>query len=243
MTAKKYKIKAQLYDNPTNPNDFVARVTSDRSLNVYDICDAAVKRGEIKGVNTADMTAAVNAFLKETTYQLCDGNIVNTDLFTVVPKIKGSFNSENEKFIPTNHRLIFYFHQGAMLCEEAKKVYVDINGLADMPAAILQVTDVKTGSVNNTITPRHALKIAGNRVKICGENRQNGVYFVNETSGWKTKIDDTDIVSNTPAELVIMTPELARGSYKIELITQYSAAQYMLKEPKTAVFDKVLTVG
>ena len=244
MTGKKYKIKAQLYDNPltANPNDLVARVQADKSLNVDDICLAAVKRGDMRGFQAGDMALAVNSFLKETASQLCNGFIVNTDLFTVVPKIKGSFNSQNERFNPGKHRLIFYFHQGATLCEEAKKVMVDVTGMADVSAYIAQVTDVKTGSVSNLITPRHALKITGNRMKVVGDNALNGVYFTCEISGTKTKVDETDYVSNNPAEMIIIIPELSAGKYKMEITTQYTTGQYMLREPRKAVFDKVLTV-
>ncbi|WP_376778754.1 DNA-binding domain-containing protein [Chryseobacterium taichungense] len=43
-----HKIKAYLYDNTLtkdNPNDFIARTASERSLNVQQICQAAVFRG------------------------------------------------------------------------------------------------------------------------------------------------------------------------------------------------------
>ncbi|MDR2651100.1 MAG: hypothetical protein LBC68_02120 [Prevotellaceae bacterium] len=42
-----HKIKAYLYDNALtdDPNDFVARVNSERSLSVKDICESATLRG------------------------------------------------------------------------------------------------------------------------------------------------------------------------------------------------------
>jgi hypothetical protein len=247
MAAKKYKIKVQLYDNPltANPNDLVARTQSERALSVEEICEKAAKRGETQGSSgfrAKEMAAAVNHFLKEAASQLCNGYIVTTDLFTAVPKIKGSFNSQNERFNPTKHRLLFYFHQGSMLCEEAKKVEIDVTGMADIAAYIAQVTDVKTGSINDIITPQHALRITGNRMRITGENRQNGIYFTNEVSGSRTKIENTNIVNNNPSELIIITPKLSAGKYKIEIVTQYTTAQYAMKEPKKAVFDKALTV-
>ena len=41
--ANMHKIKAGLYDNALteNPNDFIARVLSERSLSVKDICESA----------------------------------------------------------------------------------------------------------------------------------------------------------------------------------------------------------
>ena len=63
--ANLHTIKASLYDNvlTPNPNDFMARVQSERSLNVKDVCRSAVSRG---GADiSAAMEHAVNLFLKE----------------------------------------------------------------------------------------------------------------------------------------------------------------------------------
>ena len=61
-----HKIKAQLYDNvlTENPNDFIARVVSEKSLNIKDICLAATTRGG-SDVSAAAMEHAVNLWLKE----------------------------------------------------------------------------------------------------------------------------------------------------------------------------------
>ncbi|MGV8090966.1 MAG: DNA-binding domain-containing protein [Mangrovibacterium sp.] len=42
-----HKVKAYLYDNPLteNPEDYSARVISERSLGIGEICDSAVSRG------------------------------------------------------------------------------------------------------------------------------------------------------------------------------------------------------
>ena len=52
-----------------------------------------------------------------------------------------------------------------------------------------------------------------------------------------------DIVTNNPSELIIIIPELATGTYKLEITTQFSGNIHIaLKEPHTAIFDKILTV-
>ena len=63
---------------------------------------------------------------------------------------------------------------------------------------IAQVFDVKTGSVNDLITPNRNLKITGEKVKIVGENPANGIYFTDE-QGTRTQVDASDIVTNTPS--------------------------------------------
>ena len=212
-----HKIKAYLYDNALtkdNPNDFIARTVSERSLNVKQICEAAVNRGG-SDVSAPSMQHATELFLKEMAYQLCDGFSVNTGYFTASTLIRGVFE------IPT--------------------IEIDILGVADASAAILQVTDVKSGSVNDLLTPNRNLKIAGSKIKIAGEDVANGVYFVDATTQTRTAVEASDIVTNNPSELIIVIPALAAGTYTIEVVTQYAQGS-LIKEPRTATFDKTLTV-
>ncbi|MPT31966.1 MAG: DUF4469 domain-containing protein [Chryseobacterium sp.] len=44
-----------------------------------------------------------------------------------------------------------------------------------------------------------------------------------------------------PSELMVVIPELPAGSYSLKVVTQYTAGA-LLKDPRTAVLDKLLTV-
>jgi hypothetical protein len=239
-----HKIKAHLYDNALtkdNPNDFIARVSSERSLSVNDICESAAARGGAD-ISAAAMEHAVNLWLKEMGYRLCDGFSINTGWFTAGAHIRGVFDSPNETFNPEKHTVLFEFHQGSLLRKELELVSIDILGVADASLSITQVTDVKTGSVNDIITPDRNLRISGHRLKIAGGDEANGVYFVNQSTQERTKVDVTDIVTNKPSELLVIVPALAAGAYKVEVTTQYSVGGNLLKKPGSAIFDKILTV-
>ncbi|MDR3094685.1 MAG: DUF4469 domain-containing protein [Bacteroidales bacterium] len=241
--ASLHTIKAYLYDNALtdNPNDFVARVSTERSLNVRDICESAQARGGAD-VSAAAMEHAVNLFLKEMGYRLCDGFGVNTGWFVAAPHIKGVFTSPADRFDPSRHRVLFELQQGAELRKELEQVHVDVLGVADAGLFISQVTDVKTGSVNEFITPGRNLKINGHKIKIAGNHTANGVYFVAETGDTRLKVDPTDIVTNNPSELMVVIPELLQPQtgYRVEITTQYS--ERLLKEPRTFAFNRILTV-
>lgn len=239
-----HKIKAYLYDNALtkdNPNDYIARTVSERSLNVKQICEAAVNRGG-SDVSAASMQHATELFLKEMGYQLCDGYSVNTGYFTASTLIRGVFDSPTETFNSAKHTILFQFNQGEKLRAEIPSIEVSILGVADASSAILQVTDVKSGSVNDLLTPGRNLKIAGNKIKIAGEDAANGVYFVDTATQTRTAVDITDIVTNNPSELIIVIPALAAGAYTLEIVTQFSNGSALLKEPRTAEFDKTLTI-
>ena len=239
-----HRIKAYLYDNALtkdNPDDLIARVSSERSLSVKDICESAATRGGAD-ISAAAMEHGVNLWLKEMGYRLCDGFSVNTGWFTASTHIKGVFDSPGEKFDPQKHTVLFEFHQGAQLRKELDSVEVQIEGMADASLSISQVIDVKTGSINDLLTPDRNLRIHGYKLKIAGDNEANGVYFINQDTQEEIKVDPTDIVTNNPSELVVVIPGLAAGTWKVKVTTQFTNS-VLLKEPRSVVFDKPLTVN
>lgn len=239
-----HKIKAYLYDNlltKDNPNDYIARTVSERSLNIKQICESAVSRGGAD-VSASAMQHSTELFLKEMSYQLCDGYSVNTGYFTASTQIRGVFDSPTETYNPAKHSILFQFNQGEKLRSEIPTIEVSILGVAEAFSAILQVTDVKSGSVNDLLTPERNLKINGYKLKIAGDNSANGIFFVNADTSERTAVDSTDMVINNPSELVVVIPALSAGTYKLEVVSQFSGGNVLLKEPRTAVFDKNLTV-
>jgi hypothetical protein len=239
-----HRIKAWLYKNvltKENPNDYIAKVYSERSLGIKDICESAVSRGGAD-ISSSSMEHAVNLFLKEMGYQLCDGFSINTGWFTASVLIRGVFDSPAETFNPEKHTVLFEFRQGATLRKELENVTVEILGVAETGAMIVQVVDVKTGSVNDLLTPNRNLKIAGDKLKIIGDNPANGVYFIDEQEG-RIQVEASDIVINNPSELIIVIPALSAGTYRLEVTTQYvGSGSKVLNEPRTAIFDRLLTV-
>jgi len=239
-----HKIKAYLYDNmltKDNPNDFIARTISERSLSVKDICETAVNRGGAD-VTAAAMQHATELFLKEMAYQLCDGYSVNTGWFTAGTQIRGVFDSPTESFNSQKHSILFQFNQGEKLRAEIPNIEISILGVADASSMILQVKDVKTGTVNDLLTPGHALKVSGSKIKVTGDDKANGIYFVNTDTNDRTQVELSDMVNNNPSELIVIIPALSAGTYRLEVVTQYAGGN-ILKEPRTAEFDKPLTVN
>jgi len=243
--AKRHKIRAYLYDNALteNPNDFLARVQSESSLNIRDISKAAATRGGAN-ISAEAMEHAVNLWHKEMAYQLCDGFSVNTGWYTGTALIKGVFDSPNENFNSRKHTLLFDFVQGSLLRKEIDTVEVNVLGVADSSLAVLQVFDVKTASVNDLLTPERNLKISGQKLKLAGERDDIGVHFINQETQEGFKVGQSDIVVNNPAELIVVIPQLAAGTYKVAVATQFSGnSQVLLKEPRIFIFDKILTVS
>lgn len=243
MSKTRHTIKAYLYDNllTPDPNDFVARVSSERSLSVADICHSAATRGGAD-VSDAAMSHAVELFLKEMAYRLCDGFAVNTGYFTAMPVVRGVFLNPNETFDPQRHTLQFQFTQGELMRREIENVEVEIMGVAETGLYIGQVEDMKSRTVNEVLTPGFNLRVTGTKLRVVGDKPGVGIFFRETATNTATKVDEGDIVINNPSELMIIIPALPTGTYQLEVTTQYSMGKQWLKEPRTSVFEKTLTV-
>ena len=243
MSKTRHTIKAYLYDNllTPDPNDFTARVSSERSLSVADICHSAATRGGAD-VSDAAMSHAVELFLKEMAYRLCDGFAVNTGYFTAVPVVRGVFLNPNETFDPQRHTLQFQFTQGELMRREIEDVEVKIMGVAETGLYIGQVEDMKSRTVNEVLTPGFNLRVTGTKLRVVGDKPGVGIFFRETATNTATKVDEGDIVVNNPSELMIIIPTLPAGTYQLEVTTQYSTGNKLLKEVRSAVFDRPLTV-
>jgi hypothetical protein len=239
-----HTIKAWLYENllTEDENDYAARVSAERALTVRDICRSAVERGGAD-INAAAMEHAVELFHKEMAYRLCDGFSVNTSWYNASAHIRGVFMSPAEAFDPTKHTVAVEFRQGVELRRELGMVSVNILGKAESGLFIAEVADLRTGSVNDLLTPGRNARISGSKLKVEGDDPSCGVYFVNEACGERLKVDGADIVENVNAHLLIVIPALPSGTYRLEVTTQFTGSGgKFLKAPRTAAFDRLLTV-
>jgi hypothetical protein len=239
-----HTIKAWLYENPLteDENNYTARVSAERALSVRDICESAVMRGGAD-INASVMEHAVELFHKEMVYSLCDGFSVNTGWYRASMHIKGVFDSPMEPFDPEKHSVLAEFHQGAELRQELAIVSVNVLGKAKSAFFIAQVTDIRTGSVNDVLTPGRNANITGNKLKIAGTEAACGVYFVNVDTQERVKVEEADIVENQNAHLLVIIPALVTGTYHLEITTQFTGGSALLKEPRSIMFDRPLTVG
>jgi hypothetical protein len=222
-----HRIKAWLRPNKFigNQDEYSARVVSEKSV-----------------IPVSTMEQSANHLFREMARLLCDGYSVNTKWFGVRPRIKGVFSNLEEPFNKDKHSISFDFHQGSLMRKELANLKVEIMGETDNPFYVSQVQDVKTGTFNDILTPNRNLKIWGSRIKLAGDSDAVGVYFVNQDSQERIKVVPADVVYNNPSEVAIVIPAQPAGTYKAEITTQFSNGQQLLKEPRTAVYEQILTV-
>jgi hypothetical protein len=229
----------ELNELTSNPNDMRAKVVNVVSRNQDAVIDRIMRIGA--GLTRSDVLSVLEAEKQVIYTMLEEGEAVTTDLFNAYPSIQGVFSGADDSFDPKRHRVKIHLSEGAGLrkVEEGVKTKKTLPGQTG--AFIASVTDIKSGSVNELLTPGKALRLYGSKLKISGDDPSCGIYFKAE-DGTEVKVDATDILENKPSEVLVMIPALASGTWTLRLTTQYTGSATLIKKPHTAEFGTVLTV-
>jgi hypothetical protein len=228
----------EVNDLTTAPDDFRAQVVNVPSYTQDDIVDRVMRIGA--GLTRSDIAAVLEAEKQVVVEIVSDGGAVTTELFNAFPSIQGVFHSAEDSVDGVHQKVRINLHAGTAIRDavgavKTKKLPGIVSG-----TIISSVTDVKTGSQNNLLTPGRNIKISGSKLKITGDDPLVGLFFEPEAGGAPVPVDSSDLVINHPAELIAVIPNLAPGVYRLRLVTQYSGSN-LLKHPHTVTFDKPLT--
>ena len=229
-----HKIRVKLYPNnlPGLEGTYTARTDNEACLTIEQVCAALKVRGGFTG-NYNDLVKHVHEFFEEATYQLCDGFAVNTGLFSIHLSIGGVFDSADEPYDPRKNPVEFRFRTCPALHRLAELVDIEIVGLADTSGYIDEVTDIETGSVNETVTSGGFFSISGQKTKVVGDDPSIGVYFVSSEDP-ANEVKVARLGHNSSTKLNGIAPRLAGGLWKVAIKTQFNgSSSSILKKPRT----------
>jgi len=220
---------------------FRAQVINSRSYTFDDIAKHLLKHNT--GLSSSVIYGLWEGIKDAVEEYISDGGSINTELFRVRPSIKGVFNNMEDGFDASRHKIKLNLRPGRLLKDIPEKLRVrKLN--SSSKAFILSVTDIKTGSVNEVLTPGKNIKIIGQSVKIDGNNPTNGLYFIPEkASEQPVKIELSEFVMNNPSQIIAVIPKLNKGIWNVRLVTQYCKGKNCLKKPQSVTFEKSLNVA
>lgn len=243
MSKDHQTIKALLYPNPMKNarGTYMARTSAYGTLGIKEICRSkGSKHGSLN--NPDNMEYYVNLFFEEMTELLTKGYNINTGYFKAAVKINGTFDTENDEFDSERHQVNFKFSQGNTLRKIATETKAEILHIRPFNFVIGQVTDCFTGSVCELLTPGSNLIINGVKIRLVGDDSTVGVYFINESTGERTKVASNEIAVNQNNKLIIVIPHIEKGDYRLEVVTQYSGSGTPLTEPRSCSLVQTLKV-
>lgn len=238
----KYNLNAELYDNPLTEKegDFTARPVITTTLYNSDIAQRIVeKRTEYRPETIVNILGLAD---QEKASAVAEGNSVVDGMGQYMVNIGGVFDAVTDLFDPAKHSLGIGYTPGKVVRGMLADTAVKISKEAATGPIIGKTLDIKTGSLNDRITAGKILKINGANLKIVGDEKQVGVFFIDSTDASKTFKSEM-LVDNNPSEVKAEIPALADGQYKLRIVTQYTKGAKQTKTVRTAEFPILLTVG
>lgn len=209
-------IRYSLRKNPLtpDPNDYMATITSTRSVEMNDVIDYIIDRGST--VTKADILSVMEDFQEALAVFIRQGASVVLPFSHYTASMKGKFDGPDDIFDSTRHSVAINIKPGKLIREVLKKGLTVEKQEAFTPSPNLsEFTDFNSGEKNSTVTPGGMAQILGYRMKFNPGIEENGIYFVKE-DGTATKV--TIIGQNKPSELMFLIPqELTSGVYTLEV--------------------------
>lgn len=231
-----------MVDNPLteDPNDFTLKVKAGNMVTTEDIAKALQAEGcEFQLETLIDIINRADRIIRT---KLLSGFSVGTGVFYAYPSVSGVWRDKNETFDDKRHKVGVNFQLSAALREGVKEVGVEVLGVSSAGPEISGVTDTWTGELNGLITPDEVVSVKGRNIQIAGENEGNGLRFIRVDDNSVVEVDMRRLTVNNPSALSFRVPKLTPGDYYLELTTQFSSSNSVLKQSRTSRFEKVLNV-
>jgi DNA-binding domain/Domain of unknown function (DUF4469) with IG-like fold len=238
------RLNVSLYDNPLTPepDDYTGRVQLNGVFSNETIASRIVRERTEYRLETIVNILNLADDMKRTA--LASGYAVNDGVAQMYPSVSGRFVGAQAQFDSKQHSVGVTLTPSAALRAAIANTTVVVQGVATTGPVINKVTDVYTSQDNTSITPGRNLKIAGQRLKIVGNDPAViGVWFMNVLdTTQRIHLDSRDLVDNNPSLLTVVAPALAPGEYYVEVVTQFSTSNVLTKEPRSYRFEVALNV-
>ncbi|MDR1866063.1 MAG: DUF4469 domain-containing protein [Bacteroidales bacterium] len=223
-----------------DPNDYTAVVSSAGSINKSGLIDAIMEEGAELERETIEN--AVTRYNRQAAKYSTSGWNVDTGLVYLRPTVTGALYGR--KFDPEKNSVYISATQGLDIRRELAQTEVEILGEMPDVISILQVTNLQSKTADGTLTRGRNAQVDGTYIKIAGEDPSVGVYLIDATSGFETKLEPDYIVVNDRSKLLLLIPaDLPAGSVcRLKVVTQFTAANKLLKAPRQVIFGQELTV-
>lgn len=238
------RLNVSLYDNPLTPetDDYTGKVQLNGVFSNETIAARIVQERTEYRLETIVNILNLADDVKRTA--LASGYAVNDGVAQMYPSVSGRFVGTQAQFDSKLHSVGVTLTASAALRAAIANTTVVVQGVATTGPVVNKVTDVYTAQDNVSITPGRNLKIAGQRLKVVGDDPAVvGVWFVSAANeAQRTKVDSRDLVDNNPSLITIIAPALAPGDYYLEVVTQFSTGNAITKEPRNYRFEVSLNV-
>jgi hypothetical protein len=237
-----FKVLIELYDLilTSRKDDRSGRVVSTGSLKVSDLINIAVSRRS--DISPEVMQAVYTLLYGIAKEEVLNGKHVEFGLTHLSLGVEGIFVGDHASWNPEKNKLVLISIANADIREALKTVETTVLGMAQSGIFINTLTDVASKKVNSVITPGGGVNLVGVKIKIAGDAPEVGLYLTEINTETTYTIPEGSILINDPSKITFIVPsDLATGDYHLKIVTQFSSTTALLKDPRTYIFDDILT--
>ena len=222
-----------------DPTDSIAIVSPAGKIDKQGVIDSIVAEGvEIKRETLEDV---VNRYNRKCASFALSGWNVDTGLVYMRSVVTGAVYGM--KFDKAKNSVYVSCSQGINIRKEAANTKVEILGMMPDAMYIAQVINMQSRANDCTLTRGRNVTVEGSHLKVVGDDPYAGVYLINDETGNEIKLEDDLLVVNEPSKLLLLIPaEMPTGTYRLKVVTQYTAGNKRLKGTREAVYSQELTV-
>jgi hypothetical protein len=223
------------------PDDYMAQPVNVRTYDLPAIFQRISAR--YPGLTPTQISSAVYEFFGEVVTISEDGGAVNTPLFHTQFSMPGVYEGAMDSFDSKRHSVKLNLNSGTLLRNAVQKVKLEKVVVSETLPHILEVKDMTSEVVNETLTPGGVMQLRGAKLKFLKKEDDNGVFLINEQD---EAIKLPQVIENKPSRIMAMLPaDLPQGAYFVELRTTFAGTDSAkpLHTLKTSRFNKELTVS
>lgn len=223
-------------------DDFIINVVYQANRTIKDLCKFAAVKSKF---TASELESAYMDLYAQAKEELYNASTVEFGFANNSLGVDGVLVGPEPQFDPAVNNVTLRCTPRAEFKEDLKRINVIITGTSDGMPVITKVTDATTGSINCDITPGKGLTGEGNRVRIAGEEgKPVGFFFINSKDQTETPVPASDLLRNDPSFFSFIIPQLADGSYYLEIATQTTGnSKVLVKEVRRNRFPYLLYVG
>ncbi|MEA4936097.1 MAG: DUF4469 domain-containing protein [Paludibacter sp.] len=242
-TNEKNNVIVELYDLSISErkDDRFGRVVTIKSLNEDDLINIAVS--ERTDLNPNSLRSSMQILKEIAKKQLVNGASVAFGLGYFNLGVNGIFIGDKAQWDSTQHSLSIRVTPTAELRETVKNATVETRGMAAIGTYINRIEDILSKTENSRLTPGGPVNILGDKIRIIGDNPENGIKLINQATQEVTSIKADVTSTNDPSKVSFVVPaNLAVGDYRLGITTQYCNSSTLLNQPRTYLSEYILTV-
>lgn len=197
-----------------DPDDYMAVSSNSNSYSIEDIYKQMTRQGST--VTQAEALAVFEEITRAIVGIIEEGHSVVTPLVNITSSVSGVFESEEDRFDPSRHKVRLNISAGRRLRELDGDISPEVGSSALRQPTLSRFYDNGSETENELLTPNGGARIKGSLLKFDEEEEDQGIFFIELSDNTEHRVDKP-LLRNKPGELIFILPDLPAGDYRLEV--------------------------